>query len=216
MHDYGKQTSDSYDKIAAEYDQQVGDELDHKPLERDLLDRFVGKVEGRICDVGCGPGHITRYLRQRGADAFGIDLSPGMVERAKTRNPGVTFEQGDMRALDLEDGSLGGIVLLYSIIHIPRDEATDVLRELGRVLKPGGHLLVGFHKGQEILHQAELWGKDVNLDFYFFEPDEMATYLRDAGFVVTDVIERAPYPDVEYQSHRAYVWAKKPEAAIGF
>ena len=209
--DQAKNTRESYDNVAAEYDKRISDELDHKPLERDLLDRFVANVPGRICDLGCGPGHVTRYLRGQGADAFGIDLSPGMVEQAKLRNPGITFEQGDMRALDQEDDALGGIVLLYSIIHIPRDEVTDVLRELRRVLKPGGHLLIGFHKGQEILHQAELWGKAVNLDFYFFEPDEMAGYLRQAGFEVTEIIERPPYPEVEYQSHRAYVWAHKSE-----
>jgi SAM-dependent methyltransferase len=209
--DYGKQTSDSYDEVAAEYDKHIGDELDHKPLERDLLDRFAREVTGKICDLGCGPGHITRYLHEHGADVFGIDLSPGMVEQAARRNPGVPFEQGDMRALELEDSSLGGIVLLYSIIHIPRDEVAGVLGELRRVLQPGGLLLVGFHKGQERLHQAEMWGKAVNLDFYFFEPDEMAGYLRAAGFEVTEVVERAPYPEIEYQSHRAYVWAKKPE-----
>lgn len=207
--DQAKNTQESYDNIAAEYDKRISDELDHKPLERDLLDRFVASVQGRLCDLGCGPGHVTRYLHAQGADAFGIDLSPGMVEQAKLRNPGIAFEQGDMRALDQDDDSLGGIVLLYSIIHIPRDEVTDVLRELRRALKPGGHLLIGFHKGQEILHQAELWGKAVNLDFYFFEPDEMAGYLRQAGFEVAEVIERPPYPEVEYQSHRAYVWAKK-------
>jgi SAM-dependent methyltransferase len=203
-------TRDSYDRVAAEYDQHIGDELDHKPLERDLLDRFVAAVPGRICDLGCGPGHITRYLVQQGADAFGIDLSPGMVEQARRRNPSLVFEPGDMRALALPDESLGGIVLLYSIIHIPRDEVTGVLRELLRVLKPGGLLLVGFHRGQEILHQAELWGKAVNLDFYFFETDEMARYLEAAGFEVAEVIERPPYPDVEYQSQRAYIWARKP------
>ena len=214
MDDYGKQTSDSYDRVAAEYDQRIGDELDHKPLERDLLDRFVASVEGRICDLGCGPGHVTRYLHERGADAFGIDLSPGMIEQAKLRNPSLTFEQGDMRALKLDDDSLGGILLLYSIIHIPRDEVTGVLRELRRVLKPGGQLLVGFHKGQEILHQAELWGKVVNLDAYFFEPDEMTRYLEAAGFDIAEVIERPPYPEVEYQSHRAYIWAQKPIGAV--
>jgi len=203
-------TQSSYDEVADEYTQRIGDELKHKPLERELLARFAAGISGEIADVGCGPGHITRYLHDQGANAFGIDLSGGMIEQAARRNPGIRFEQGDMRALSSDDNSLGGLVVLYSIIHIPRNEVVKVLREFRRVLKPTGQLLIGFHKGQEILHQAELWGKVVNLDFVFFEPDEMVRYLKTAGFDTVEVIERSPYPDVEYQSHRAYVWARKP------
>jgi ubiquinone/menaquinone biosynthesis C-methylase UbiE len=207
-------TQSSYDEVADEYTQRIGGELEHKPLERELLARFAKGISGEIADVGCGPGHITRYLHDQGADAFGIDLSSGMIEQAARKNPGIRFEQGDMRALNSDDSSLGGLVVLYSIIHIPRHDVTRVLREFLRVLKPGGQILIGFHKGQEILHQAEMWGKVVNLDFVFFEPDEMAGYLKTAGFEIVEVIERAPYPEVEYQSHRAYVWARKPGKAI--
>jgi len=214
MSDEINPTQSSYDEIADEYTQRISDELKYKPLERELLARFTAGISGEIADVGCGPGHITRYLHDLGAQAFGVDLSPGMIEQAARRNPGIRFEQGDMRALRSDDESLGGLVVLYSIIHIPREEVTDVLRELRRVLKPGGQVLIGFHKGREYLHQAELWGKAVNLDFYFFEPDEMSRYLETAGFTIVEVIERAPYPEVEYQSHRAYMWAKKPEQRL--
>jgi SAM-dependent methyltransferase len=210
MEDYGERTRASYDRVAAEYTRRIADELSHKPLERQLLDQFAATVTGRVCDLGCGPGHVARYLHDQGADVFGIDLSPGMIEQARAQNPDITFEQGDMRALTLDDDLLGGILALYSIIHIPREDVTAVLRELRRVLKVGGWLLVGFHKGNEVLHTEDMWGQAVNLDFTFFEPGEMQGYLEAAGFTVEDVIERAPYPEVEYQSHRAYLWARKP------
>src|SRR5262249_35090549 len=101
-------TQSSYDKVAAEYTRQIMNELDHKPLERQLLERFAASTSGRICDLGCGPGHVARYLHDHGADAFGIDLSPGMVEQARQHHPGIDFQQGDMRALKLDDNSLGG------------------------------------------------------------------------------------------------------------
>ena len=205
-------TQTSYDEVTEEYAQRFFDELSHKPRDRALLDRFAQRLvgKGRVCDLGCGPGQIARYLHQRGVDSFGIDLSPGMVEKARQLNPGIEFQQGDMRALRLEDDALVGIAAFYSIIHIPRGDVTDVLRELRRVLKPGGLLLLAFHRGDEVLHRDELWGKNVALDFAFFLPDEMEGYLQAVGFQVDEVIERAPYIEVEHPSQRVYIIASKP------
>jgi ubiquinone/menaquinone biosynthesis C-methylase UbiE len=210
MDEQSMQTQESYDRVAAAYSKQIGGELQHKPLEREMLARFAEEVEGRICDLGCGPGHVAAYLAEHGADAFGIDLSPGMIEQARKNNPGIPFEVGNMRNLRLDDESLGGIVALYSIIHINREDVTAVLGEMRRVLRSGGRLLIGFHKGTEVLRREELWDQPVTLDYFFFQPGEMVKYLKEADFVIDDVIERAPYPDVEYQSHRVYIQAHKP------
>ena len=78
----------SYDTVAEDYAREIADELVHKPLDRKILDRFATRVEGRgrVCDVGCGPGHVARYLHARSVDVFGLDLSSRMVEIAKVRN----------------------------------------------------------------------------------------------------------------------------------
>ena len=132
----------SYDRVAGQYVERIFDELAHKPLDRALLDRFAADVKelGPACDLGCGPGQVARYLHSRGVNVTGIDLSPGMVEQARQLNPGIEFRQGNMLSLNFDDESLGGIAAFYSIIHIPREEVTDVLRELKRVLRPGGRL----------------------------------------------------------------------------
>ena len=102
---------ENYDRIAAEYARRMFRELDAKPFDREQLTRFVGEVIGRgpICDLGCGPGHVGRYLRDAGADVFGVDLSPQMIAQARQLNPEIDFREGNMLALDLEDGSLAGI-----------------------------------------------------------------------------------------------------------
>jgi SAM-dependent methyltransferase len=202
-----------YDVIADEYVARIFEELEHKPLDRQLLDRFAERVQviGPACDLGCGPGQVARYLQERGVRVIGVDLSPVMVEFARKLNPGIEFTQGDMRSLDIEDGALGGIAAFYSIIHSPRPEVVGILVEMKRVLRPGGLLLLAFHIGDDILHLDELWGRRVSVDFIFFHPEEMKGFLRAAGFQVEEVVEREPYPGVEHQSRRAYVFAEKPQ-----
>jgi SAM-dependent methyltransferase len=203
----------SYDAVADEYVRRIFDELRHKPLDRELLERFAARVRdvGPVCDMGCGPGQVAQYLHERGVGVCGIDLSPAMVERARLLTPGVEFRQGDMLALDVPDGTWAGIAAFYSLIHVPREDVPRALDELRRVLRPGGVLLVAFHIGDETIHLDEWWGQKVCVDFYFFRTGEMAGSLRGAGFDVEEIIEREPYPEVEHQSRRAYVFARRAE-----
>ena len=202
----------SYDTVAEEYAKRLFDELQHKPLDRQLLERFAAEIQptGLVADLGCGPGHVTQYLSKHGLQVMGIDLSPGMIAQAARLNPGLPFQVGEMRALPVADGSWAGIVACYSLLHFGRAEVVAVLRECLRVLQPGGLLLAAFHAGDEIRHIEDFWGYAVQLDFVFFQPAEMAGYLRAAGFVIEEVIERAPYPEVEVQTQRAYIFARKP------
>jgi len=203
---------ESYDRLAEEYARRIFDELQHKPLDRALLDRFAAEVRGRgeVCDMGCGPGHVARYLWDAGATVFGLDLSPGMLVQARKLNPGILFREGNMMALDLHDETLAGIAAFYAIVNIPKESLPSVLREMERVLQPGGLLLLGFHYGDEILHENELWGQPISMDFFLFQPPEIRRYLEMAGLVIEEIIERDPCPEVEYQSRRAYILARKP------
>lgn len=205
---------DGYDRVAVDYAREFADELEGKPFDRKMLDWLAEKVGGLgpICDMGCGPGQVARYLRGLGAEACGVDLSAEMVRHARRLNPDIPFQQGDMLALSqIADEAYGGIAAFYSLIHVPRPSLVDALRELKRVLRPAGALLVTFHLGRETLHKDEFFGHEVSMDFHFFESAEMKEYLTAAGFQLVEAIERDPYPpEVEYQSRRAYIFARKP------
>jgi ubiquinone/menaquinone biosynthesis C-methylase UbiE len=142
----------SYDRIAEEYAVRIAGELEHKPLDRMLLDEFAERVKGtgRVCELGCDPGHVARYLHDRGVDIFGIDLSPGMLEQARKLKPAIEFQQGNMLALDVEDGAWAAIVAFYSIVHIPKTDILQAFREMFRTLQPGGLLFLAFHIGVEV------------------------------------------------------------------
>ena len=203
----------SYDRVAGEYAAQFCDEMDKKPFDRKMVEWLAEKVEGLgvVCDLGCGPGQVASYLHARGVRAC-VDLSAEMVKHAARLNPEISFQQGDMLDLtDIADDTYGGIAAFYSIIHVPRSSVTNALKELKQVLRAGGTLLVTFHIGRETIHKDEWWGEDVSIDFNFFESEEMKAHLKTAGFELDEVIERDPYPpEVEYQSRRAYIFARKP------
>jgi SAM-dependent methyltransferase len=206
---------ESYDRLAEEYARRMFNELQHKPFDRELLNRFAAEVVGRgeVCDMGCGPGHVARYLRDAGTTVFGLDLSPRMLEEARQFNPNIYFREGNMMALDLQDGTLAGIAAFYAIVNIPRESLPLVFREMERVLQPGGLLLLAFHTGDEVLHEDELWGLPVSMDFFFFQPSAIRHYIEATGLAIQEIIEREPYPpEVEYQSRRAYMFARKRDS----
>lgn len=207
-----EETRKSYDLVAADYAENFRDELAEKPFDRKMLDWLFEKVgdAGTICDMGCGPGQIAGYLAEKGTRVCGVDLSGKMVEEAEKLNPAIEFLQGDMMNLEaIGDDAFGGIAAFYSIIHVPRTELNKAFDEFRRVLRPNGVLLVAFHIGRETVQMEEWFEKKVALDFNFLETTEIKENLTASGFKLEEIIEREPYPEIEYQSRRAYIFAGK-------
>lgn len=212
MNDPTQSVRESYDCVADEYARRIFNELLHKPLDRERPNRFAKELmgHGEVCDMGCGPGHVARYLRDAGATVFGLDLSPKMLEQARGLNPDISFREGNMMALDVPDAALAGIAAFYAIVNIPKESLPLVFQEMKRVLQPGGLLLLAFHTGDETLREEELWGRPSSMDFFLFPTSVIRQFIEAAGLAIEEVVERGPYaPEVEYQSCRAYIFARK-------
>jgi ubiquinone/menaquinone biosynthesis C-methylase UbiE len=139
-----------------------------------------------------------------------MDLSPEMISRARELNPGIEFNQGDMRSLPIGDDAWAGIAAFYAIVNLSPADLAQALREMMRVLLPGGRLLLSFHIGNDTSQVEELWNSGAALEFHFFRVTTVEGYLRASGFAIEEIIEREPYgADVEYQSRRAYIFAQK-------
>jgi len=207
-----------YDASAEDYGRQFGDELDAKPPDRALLAALVElSGPGTIADVGCGPGHVTRYLADHHSDVVGIDLSPAMIAVARARAPEFVYTVGSVLSLPVADRALAGAVAMYSIIHLASDQRAIAFSEFARVVRPGGWLLVAFHVDSpefaagEINHLTEWFGRNVQLDGYFLSPDAVTAELADAGFASEAKTERRSIPAVEYPSRRCYLLAQRAE-----
>ncbi|WP_160716890.1 class I SAM-dependent methyltransferase [Chitinophaga solisilvae] len=201
-----------YNQVAGDYAADRWDELSGKHFDRMLLKEFaaVNKDRGLCADFGCGPGQTTRFLYDHGlTDIVGIDLSPEMVSAARGLSPGIKFETGNLLAIAYPSAALGSAVAFYAIVHFSPEQVRQCFAEINRVLKTGAHFLFSFHAGDEVVHFDKAHDKDVDVDLFFFQTDDIAALLDETGFFIIDAIERRPYENVEYPSRRGYIWAGK-------
>lgn len=206
----------AYNAIARAYDAQLGDELERKPLDRALLSAIAELAgEGTLADVGCGPGHVTRFLAARHAGVIGIDLSPGMIAVARQKTPALAFTVGSMLKLPAADGAWAGAIALYSIIHLTAGQRAAACGELARVVRRDGWILIAFHidspefAAGDVNHITNWFGESVDLDGFFLEPAQVVPDIETAGFAVKATVIRQPQPEIEYPSRRCYVLAQR-------
>jgi SAM-dependent methyltransferase len=195
--DYLAAIRESYDTVVAAYVEQVKAPSELDPLVRAMFAAYAELPRGKVADVGCGPGKVTAHLDDLGLDVFGIDLSPRMVEHARRAYPHLRFEVGTMTALDLEDGSLGGVVAMFSTHHLPPHLLPTALGEFHRTLGPGGRLLLWTHTGDHEVRRPThgYGGLPLSFESHRLPPDHLAGLLTTAGFEVDARLdEPAPRP----------------------
>ena len=200
-----------YDTVAKEYSETFSGDHEKKPKDQEILLRFSREIGDKkpVWDLGCGPGQTTKYLKDLGIEISGLDLSEKILEQARTNNPEIHFQKGNILELEFDDDSIAGVVAFYAIVHFTEEQVEIAFREAFRVLQPGGLFLFTYHIGEETIHLDEFLGKKIDIDFIFFTTYFILSCLKDSGFEKIEIIEREPYPEVEYESLRAYVFAKK-------
>ena len=202
----------TYDKTARAYGEQFFNELDGKPLDRLLLNRFAKhhKKKGLVLDIGCGSGQTTKFLYENGVeDLIGIDLSSEMVTVATELSGIDRFETGNMLNLRFKDSSVRAVLAFYSIVHLELVEVREAFAEFGRVLKTDGQVLVSFHVGDETTTLDEFLGQKAEITFRYFETEQIIECAGEVGLVMEEGLVRFPYADAEYPSQRAYLTFRK-------
>ncbi|WP_088997666.1 class I SAM-dependent methyltransferase [Micromonospora echinaurantiaca] len=188
---------DAYASVADLYIELFGTSQQVHADDLAFIGRHLSIQPGKVLDVGCGPGHITGYLRSLGADATGIDMVPEFIAHARAAHPHGRYQLGSMTSLDVEDDSIAGILAWFSLIHLPPQDLDGVLAEFRRVMTPAGTLVVGFFDGDEV---GAFDHKVVTA--YRWPADEISERLARAGFT-----------EVERQ-HRPSDGTHRPYAAI--
>jgi SAM-dependent methyltransferase len=150
-----------------------------------FMEQHLSSQPGMVLDLGCGPGHLTGYLRSLGVDATGIDMVPEFIAHAKAAHPSGKFQLGSMDNLDVANHSVIGILAWYSLIHLPPRDLDGVLAEFRRAMAPAGTLVVGFFDGDDV---AAFDHKVVTA--YRWPADELSGRLTQAGFKEVGRLQR--------------------------
>jgi len=199
----------AYGAVAHEYAEAFASDLDRLPTDRAALDALVVGIEkgGRVLDVGCGPGQVGRYLADREAQVFGVDLAIPMVRLAASRS-GLSAVCGDMRGLPFISGSFSGAVAFYSIQHLRRDELGGALTELRRVLACDGLLLIAAHLGEGEVFVDEFLGHQIDsVGGTLYGADQLIGTVERYQYSIEDVRFRDPLAH-EHPSKRIYLLAR--------
>lgn len=140
----------------------------------------------RVIDLGCGSGREAPLFREAGFDYVGVDRSVGLLSEARARNPGATFLEIDMSTLNFPEQSFDAFWSAASLLHVPKLQAPDVLREWFRILKPGG---IGFIAVKQKREVDESWETNEYVPslrryFVYYEALEAALLLVASGFTL--------------------------------
>lgn len=170
---------------ADEYTDLLGSIEDMEAPDVSRIAAWADERTGAVLDAGCGPGHWTAFLADRGLDARGVDLVPAFVSGARARFPRCRFEVGDLERLPFEDACFDGVLAWYSLIHREPARMPSALAELRRVMRPGASLLVGFFTGDVL----EPFAHAVT-PAYRWPVDALVRVVEENGFRVDDTETR--------------------------
>ncbi len=197
-----------FGKIAKKYTKQYFNDQTDFPY----IDRFLNSLlpKGKVLDVACGPGMLTKYILNKGFRAEGIDLSPEMLAIARQKVPSANFQVMDMRALDYPAQHFDGIVVAYGLIYLPSSELGLALKGFYRILKPGGSIFLINQEGEPDHEEHESMKPDETLYVNFFTPQSISDALSKASFTITSqTVMPTDNPDVMARAV-IYTLAKKP------
>ena len=211
-------TASEYDAMAVEYDRHNAGSGANSYYERPATMALLGEVSGkRVLEVGCGSGPLTEWLVHQGAAVVAFDVSAAMLEIARAR----VGHRAELHHHDLAEplrflGDASVDVVVASLVfHYLRDWEAP-LRELHRVLRPSGSVVMSIH------HPAWDWRNHCPEDYFAFiqvsemwvEPHPVTFWrrpltaatdaIREAGFLIDRLVEARPHPDLEAQDPNAF------------
>lgn len=217
-----------YDVFADEYLEHASQGFFNAFYDRPACLDLLGDVSGaRVLDAACGPGLYAEELVQRGATVVGFDQSPRMIELSRARVPTGDFRVGDLgQPLNwLPDASFDYVLFALAIEYV--DDRVSALKELRRVLKPTGALVLSRqHPTADWLAHGggyfdtrvieETWSKGWRLRYWLTPLEATCAEIHEAGFVIERLVEPRPVSDAARIDAETYARLQREPGFIAF
>jgi SAM-dependent methyltransferase len=207
MEEVGREAQ--YEGFAGQFERHAEDGFHNAHYDRPACLELLGDVAGQhVLDAACGPGLYAEELLRRGARVTGFDQSSAMVRLSRARAP-----QGEFRVHDAADpltwlpsGSVDSVLLALALEHL--DDRVSALRELHRVLRPWGALVLSrMHPTGDWLRHGgsyfdvrvveEVWHESWPVRYWLAPLERTCEELHQAGFLVERLTEPRPAPSAE-------------------
>jgi SAM-dependent methyltransferase len=145
--------------------------------------------QGKVLDLGCGPGLHSKIILDKGFSVVGVDISEEMIKLAKEIAPEGRFEVQDMRRMRGIDHDFDGIHARASLLHLKKSEAGACIKHLTGHLKPGGVLYVAvkgvWNNGiEEHVKRDDDYGYSYERFFSYYTNDDLKSYFASAGLEI--------------------------------
>ena len=177
----------AYDQIAGLYAARQAERDRSFPDLRAAFAERLPRVAD-IADLGCGPAGAGALFARAGHRVTGIDRSAGMLAYAARVLPGRAI-RADLRCLPVASQSIDGIWCCAALLHVPQDQTTAALREMRRILRPGGCLALVTAAGQGTRLEPVPYAPGEERWFFYREPAELDEQVRGAGLQVVAMSE---------------------------
>jgi len=175
-------TIQTYNRFAKEYDEETADFWEKFP--KTFINEFIKLAQGKVIDIGSGPGKDALMIKNEGLDIVCLDASRAMIELSKAK--GLVSILGDFNKIPFEAETFNGAWAYTSLLHVPKQTIGISLQEIRRVLKPGAVLGLGMIEGdtegykntlKEIQENAPRW-------FSYYKKEELEKLLGEHGFEI--------------------------------
>ncbi len=188
--DHYKETSETWNKLATRYEERFMD-LDLYSETYDHICNSITKPNGKILEIGCGPGNITKYLlsKRPDFDIFGIDIAPNMIELAKKNNPSARFAVMDCRQIDQISEKYDGIVAGFCLPYLSQADSRKFIADCYSLLNEGGLIYISFVEGDPNKSGFQVSKSGDRSYFYYYQLDELKKNLIEIDFGVLTVFK---------------------------
>ncbi|MBI4134513.1 MAG: class I SAM-dependent methyltransferase [Candidatus Sungbacteria bacterium] len=171
---------ETYDRIAEDYSRDHAKDTWGYDFIKESLSSLPRSA--RVLDIGCGPGNECGYLKALGYAPVGVDFSEAMIRIARLRHPTVPFQVTDITELASLPGSFEAAIARSSLLHLKKPQVPAALKEIVRLLMPGGVFYCAVKEGEDEKEVTESdYGYPYTRFFSYFMPEELLALLETAG-----------------------------------